>query len=539
MTGLSALGILLLTAAAATGRAAVPEPDTKNSGAVPAGAACTALAALDFTEATGFAVALDEVGILPAERDLPATCRITGIIEPQVGFEMRMPVKGWNGKLLVSGCTNLCGIIQVPLMEDALIRGYAAVTTDMGHRTGDMSDATWAYNDPALEADFSHRATHVTTVLARELVASYYGDQPEYAYFRGCSTGGRQALVSASRYPEDFDGIIAGAPFHQSLTVPTMEWAFLANQGPDGSPVLRKRDFELLAVGALKACDGLDGLEDGVIGDPESCTFRPADLACPADGSGGSCLRPAQVAAAEKIYGGPRNSRGQHLSRYPAGLPVGSEGTWGQQLLPGPGGQPAFFDFIVQNWSQYLAYVPDPPLGSGPFRFDFDRGPERLATTSAVAGFHPDLAAFQGRGGRLLLYHGWIDESILPASTLDYWQRLKETMGGRKVLDDFMRFYLVPGMQHCGGGPGATDVDWLTALERWVEKGEAPDALTAWKVRDNVPTFIRQPRFPLDPGKVQGARPLYPYPDVAVHDGKGNPADPGSWTRGRRQEPVP
>ena len=486
------------------------------------GFACDALKAIDLSEATGAGVRLTEVGLLPPAGDQPALCRVSGFIDPQVGFEIRMPVSGWNGKLLVTGCSNLCGILQIQGMEDALARGYAAATTDTGHRTGDPSDARWAWNNPALEADFGHRAVHVTTLAAKEVVADYYGDRPDYAYFRGCSTGGRQALVAAERYPEDFDGIIAGAPFNQSLSVPHMAWVLASNTGPDGEPLLKRAEFGLLGKAALEACDPQDGRVDGVIGDPEACGFKPESLLCPATGTAPrGCLAPAQVEAAKRIYGGPRTSTGTAWSS--GGSPVGSEFMWEKFLLAPPGKVP-YFQFIVQNWSRYLAWVPDPPVPSSSPQgnpasalppVDFDAGPGQFAATAAVTGFRPDLARFHARGGRLLAYHGWADESLMPAHTLDYWRQARRRLGAGQ-LDEFARLFMVPGMLHCGGGPGAADIDYLTALERWVEAGEAPASLVAHKVKNAVPTSVRQPRFPLPPATVEYTRPVYPWPQTGL-----------------------
>jgi len=487
-----------------------PTPDPVTAADAADRFACEALAAVDLSEATGAGVRLVEVGILPPAGDQPLLCRVSGFIEPQVGFEIRMPVTGWNGKLLVTGCSNLCGILQVQGMEDALARGYAAATTDMGHRTGDTSDARWAWNNPALEDDFGHRATHVTTLAAKEVVGDYYGDRPSYSYFRGCSTGGRQALVAAERYPEDYDGIIAGAPFNQSLSVPHMAWVLAANAGPAGEPLLKRAEFDLLGAAALRACDAGDGQQDGVIGNPAACGFEPESLQCQAGGASAACLSPAQVQAAQRIYAGPRTTKGVAWSS--GGAPPGSEFTWHEGLLAPAGGKP-YFQFIVENWSQYLAYAPDPPVGSPPPDINFEAGPGQFSATAAVAGYRPELQRFRSRGGRLLIYHGWVDESLMPAHTLDYWRDAGKRLGPGQ-LAEFARLFMVPGMRHCGGGPGAADIDYLTALERWVEADEAPASLLAHKVRNPVPTVERQPRFPLPPATVESTRLVYPYPQT-------------------------
>jgi len=405
-------------------------------------------------------------------------------------------------------------------MEDALARGYATATTDMGHRTADPSDATWAWNNPALERDFGHRATHVSTLAAKQLVSNYYGDTPDHSYFRGCSTGGRQALVAAERYPEDFDGIIAGAPFNQLLSVPHMAWVMAVNTGAGGKPILKQAEMKLLGQAALEACDGQDGRVDGVIGDPEACEFRPESLQCPADDSvtesatRRACLAPAEVRAAARIYAGPRTSKGDVWSS--GGSPVGSEFTWAASLLA-PAGKIPFFRFIVQNWLHYLAFEPDPPeamAGQAPLVLNLEAGKAQFAATNAIVGFNPELKRFGDLGGRLIIYHGWADQSLMPAHTLDYWREAGKRIGGDSVLGEFARLFMVPGMQHCGGGSGAADIDFLTALERWVEADEAPASLLAHKVRDPVSTQVRQPRFPIAPTEVEYTRSVYPYPQV-------------------------
>ncbi len=335
--------------------------------------------------------------------------------------------------------------------------------------------------------------------------------------------------MAAERYPGDFDGIIAGAPFNQSLSVPQMAWALAANSGANSEPVLRRAEFDLLGKAALLACDAADGQSDGVISNPESCDFKPESLQCPAmvDGQAANtkatraCLTPAQVEAATKIYRGPRTGKGQPWSS--GGAPVGSEFTWAKSLLAPPGKLP-FFQFIVQNWSRYLAYEPDPPVSPSPPgasdntlpALNFDAGPAQFAASAAVAGFKPELERFRALGGRLIVYHGWADESLIPAHTLDYWRELRRRQPDAKERDEslgeFARLFMVPGMLHCGGGPGAADIDYLTALERWVEADEAPDNLLAYKVKNSVPTLVRQPRFPPSPATVEFTRRIYPWP---------------------------
>lgn len=495
---------------------------------------CAVLGALDFSEAVGAAVRLN-AAVVPGDATLPARCRVAGTVAPEVGIEAWLPVEGWNGKLFMAGCYGLCGVIRADQMEDAAARGYATVTTDMGHSEAKYPGSSWAYNNPELERDFAYRATHVTVVLAKELVRAYYGSRAEHSYFRGCSTGGRQGLVAAQRFPDDFDGIIAGAPFHQSLSVPHMIWADRANTAPDGTPILGREQFELLHRAALTACDTVDGLTDGLIGDPEACGFTPESLLCRGQPAA-ACLSRAQVDAALKIYRGPVNSQGAPLA--PSGAAPGSEFAWAERLL-GAAGKPPYFRFIGQNWVQYHAYDPDPPQDRGPPAFDFDRDPARLAPVAAQTGFAPDLGDFSASDGHLILYHGWADESLMPSHTLDYWQRAQAALGGPQKLAEFARLFMLPGVMHCGGGPGAGDVDFLTALERWVEADEAPDMLIGYRTRHSVPTLVRQPRFPIPAPAAVLVRPIFPYPDTARYRGEGEPDEPGNWVRvSRGQSPA-
>ena len=211
----------------------------------------------------------------------------------------------------------------------------------------------------------------------------------------------------------------------------------------------------------------------------------------------------------------------------------GSELSWEDKLI-GRDGKPSFFRFATQNWSQYLAYQPDPPPGAGPFSFDFEKDPPRLAASAALVGYQGSLEDFLHSDGKLIIYHGWSDDSLMPAHTLSYWQQAGHRLGGPAALEAFARLYMLPGVMHCGGGPGAGDVDYLTALEQWVEHGHAPDVLTAVKARGSTSVLERQPRFPYAASDVVFTRPLYPYPDVARYSGKGDSNDAANFERVRR-----
>jgi len=514
------LGLLALSgpgAASAVEPAASPESALAD--------ACVVLTALDFDAAVGARVTLS-AALAPAAGELPERCRISATVAPGIGIEAWLPVDDWNGKLLVTGCQGQCGSILAEPMEDASARGYATATTDGGHGAGKSPDGRWAFNNTALEEDFGHRAVHVTARLAAALAEAFYGSQPAHAYFQGCGTGGRQALVAASRDPDDFDGIIAGAPFDPRLSVPLMIWADAANTGPDGKPILKRPQFDLLHKGALAACDAADGQVDGVIGDPPACTFQPDSLAC-TEAHAQGCLDGAQLEAARRIYSGPVTRAGRRLA--PFGAAVGSEAGWERELIGRDGRRSRFFA-AGQDWLHYHAFEPDPPEAAGPLTFDFDRDPPRLAAAAARTGYGSDLERFAAREGRLIIYHGWADARLMPGPTLAYWQQALHDNGGAAQLARFARLFLLPGVEHCGGGQGAGDVDYLTALERWVEQDEAPDQLIATRPADSAPAGTHSRRTPAT-GEVSMRRPVFPYPEVARYSGKGDPLDPASYER--------
>lgn len=486
---------------------------------------CAVLAALDFEESVGAAVSL-QGAMVEADGRAAARCRVSGRIAPEIGVEIWLPAETWNGRLLVTGCTGACGSLQTGQMEDAAARGYATATTDGGYDSRQYADDRWAWNAPEREEQVSHRAVHATTLLARALIAAFYGERAQYAYFRGCALGGSQGLAAAQRYPEDFDGIIAGAPFQQGLSVPHMIWADRVNTDAEGAPLLRGEQIGLLHHAVLAACDAADGIVDGIVGDPERCTFDPATLLC-REGEQDDCLDGTQVEAARRIYSGPLTSSEHRLALF--GAAPGSEFTWATQLIGREGAAPPY-RVIGEQWLRYHAFEPDPPQDAPPGGFDFDRDPARLAASISRIGFEPDLDAFQRRDGRLIIHHGWADELLQPAHTIEYWRRAVHASGGEEELATFARLFLLPGVQHCGGGPGAGDVDYLTAIERWVEQDEAPDMLIAWRTRASVSVSVRQPQFPLA-GEVLLKRPVFPYPDVARYRGDGDAQDPAQFQR--------
>ena len=328
------------------------------------------------------------------------------------------------------------------------------------------------------------------------------------------------AAMEAQRHPDDFDGIISGGP---SLAATGLEvffaWLVRANAGPDGKGILTLPKILLIADAVLKRCDALDGLADGILSDPVACDFTPASLACKA-GASESCLSAAEVRVAEKWYEEPRNSRGERL--YPGGLPRGSEPYWPHWLTgrDPDGPRPVLYP-LCEDFLRYMAFPDDPGDGYQVSSFDFDRDPPRMQLMATLYdATSPDLSKFRARGGKLLMYHGWADPLVTPQRTLEYHAAVEKAMGGRAAVADFYRLFMVPAMGHCGvepEGPGitATGFDPLTALEKWVEEGIAPDSLLTTKTDKE--------------GKTLWTRPVCPHPQVARYGGTGDPKDAASF----------
>ncbi len=449
---------------------------------------------------------------VPAAGDLPAYCRVQGTILPRIRFELRLP-ETWNGKFYMAGCGGFCG--QVPAespdrfnaINHALRRGYAAAATDGGHWGTGATDARWALADPVAEADWGHRAIEEVTVAAKSLTRTFYDRDPDYAYFQGCSTGGRMANMAALRQPEAFDGIVSGAPAldYPGLVGTHFAWIAQANMDGDGAPVLEPGDAGAVAEAVVAACDADDGVADGIVSDPAACAFDPGTLD----------LAPEKVAVLRDWYAPPRNGAGDVL--FPATVPLGSESYWPLWLTGLPGGGGALVpEAFGPGFLRYMAFPTDPPADWSIGKFDFDTDPARMAPMAAVYNSDdPDLSAFRDAGGKLLMYHGLADAIVFPGKTLDYWDELAEVTG-----TNFARLFMVPGMDHCGiqsTGPGIDQhgIDPLSALEAWVERGEAPDSLPTTKIVD---------------GEALWSRPVCAHPARAAFDGTGNWREAGAWS---------
>jgi len=477
-----------------------------------------------------------------------AVCAVEGVLAPSIGFKLLLPLQAWTGRYLQVGCGGLCGRASLEVgAADGCVPlaagGFVIASTDMGHQGmgGEFGQ------DPHKREDFAHRGVHLTAVASKKLVSAFYGRDAAHAYFTGCSDGGREALVEAQRHPEDFDGIVAGAPAMNFQVQNSLyhAWQARSNTGADGKAILAASRLPLLHRAALDQCDGLDGQVDGLIVDPRACRFDPGALLCrsnpPEDGA--SCLTPAEVEAVRRLYHGPRDAAtGERLTI--GGPQPGSELAWAGVFVPRAADQPIFSERIALDALRNLVFESNPPAGFGLNDLRFDRATfDRLRPLHALYdATDPDLSAFAGKGGKLILWHGWSDPHISPINTIAYHEAVARSLGKERT-ESFERLYLLPGVYHCSGGEGPSRVDLLTPMIEWVERGVAPDAVIARSPRQGQASSFGLPPGPpagqppaaLEAAKAPAAgersRPVYPYPSVAKYDGKGDPNQASSYVR--------
>lgn len=440
-------------------------------------------------------------------------CRVTGVVKPQVNFEVWMPASGWNGKFQGVGGGGFAGAISYGAMATALGRGYATASTDTGHNT---PGGSWALNRPDLILDYAYRAIHEMTVKSKQVVETFYGKAPSRSYFVGCSTGGRQGLMEAQRFPADYDGIVAGAPANYFTHLLAGSLWPAAVTLKDDATRLSPAKFAALNKGAIAACDPGDGVTDGLISNPLTCKFDPGTLLCRGGSSldsardrldppeADACLTAPQVSAARKIYSYSTNPRTKE--KIFAGMAPGSEITWTAMA-----GGPNPFSIPVEFY-KYFVYS-DPNWDWKLFDFDKDVALADQKFAKLLNAVDPDLSAFRKRGGKLIMYHGWNDQLIQPYNSIDYFTSVQKKMGTRET-DDFARLFMAPGMQHCAGGVGPNTFDAVTALEQWVENKVKPAQLVASHATKGV---------------VDRTRPLCPYPQVASYKGSGSIDDASSF----------
>jgi hypothetical protein len=458
---------------------------------------------------------------------VPELCQVDAQVATtsnSVNVRLWLPAT-WNGEFYFHGVGGYAGSVEParPLEGDinsslpGLIRGYAVASTDTGHQ-GTATDASWALNNPDKRLDYAYRGTHAATLAAKSVTGTYYGSAPRLSYFAGCSNGGRQALMEAQRFPEDFDGIIAGDPATGTTSLNrTLGYQILLASTDSYIPASK---LETISRAVVAACDRLDGLTDGLVSDPARCPFKPETLLCSGH-DGPECLTRGQVASLKKLYAGFSSSDGKtKTSGYPVGHESGRTG-WQQWIvgatpperqadgsLSFTGNRPIGFLF-QDHYVRYLAFEQQEPEYDWR-RFSLDRESSKLKAMADILRPGADLGAFRARRGKLVMFHGWADPAISAYATLDYYKQVVGAVGRQSDADAFVRLFLAPGMNHCAGGPGpnAFVAEAIGALEAWVEKGNAPEAIVASHVNDA--------------GAIDRTRPLCAWPQVARYKGAGS-----------------
>ncbi|WP_122869887.1 tannase/feruloyl esterase family alpha/beta hydrolase [Pseudomonas viridiflava] len=503
--------------------------------------ACAALTQTDLSDIGGSGSRV--VSASESSRDGVAVCAVEGLLAPQIGFKLELPTTTWAQRYLQVGCGGFCGHGDSrPGVADSCkplkTGAFAVASTDMGHKTVDTTFG----DDPQKRADFAHRGVHLTALASKKLIQTFYGRKAEYAYFTGCSDGGREALIEAQRYPEDFNGIIAGAAAlnFQVQKVLFHGWVARANTGPDGKPIILASRLPILHKAVLAQCDVLDGQIDGLISDPRLCRFDPSVVQCKVSADNAKCLTAPEVEAARRIYDGPKDpASGERL--IVGGPQPGSELAWAGLFVPVSADQPIVSQQIAEQSIRSLVFETNPPEDFKLADLRFDKSTfERLRPLHALYdATNPDLAPFASRGGKLILWHGWADPQVSPLNTLAYHEAVEAHMGKART-ESFTRLYMLPGVYHCGRGEGPSEVDLLTPIMAWVEKGQAPGAIVARQyqpkpvdkvVAASLPAFMTRE----DISNRGRTRKVFPYPYMAEYDHKGYSKRANSY---QRSEPL-
>jgi len=451
-----------------------------------------------------------------AAASAPNHCRVTGLLSPEIAFEVSLPAR-WNGRFYMIGNGGLAGEAmddpgRVSQRNEALRNGFAFAQTNTGHDSRKEPSGTFVLNNPQKAIDYAWRAVHLTATTTKEIAHEYYGKAVSHAYWNSCSNGGRQGLLEAQRFPEDFDGIVANAPWvdQTGFTIGAM-W----NQKALTAAPVSAAKLALVAGKVMEKCDAIDGLKDGLIDDPRKCAFDPArDVpACAAGADGANCLTAAQAAAVAKVYSGPMSNGKQIFPGYmpgseavTTGLFGGGEGSGWLNVIEAtqPGGKSADFN-LAEGIMRFLVFKP-PQANYDYQTFNFDGDVHLLDDWGKLANANdPDLSKFHKRGGKLIVTYGWADGILEPLAGVNYYEQAAAKNGAS--TPEFFRLFMIPGMAHCSGGVGPDRNDAVTAVVDWVEKKKAPDSIVASRVVNN---------------KVVRSRPLCPYPQVARYSGTGS-----------------
>ncbi len=470
---------------------------------------------------------------VPAASGNPEYCDVKGMIAPQTHFDLQLPVSTWQGRYLQNGCGGYCGTVSgqtFPSCDAQLGGDFAMATDDEGHVTaaGLGGGGLFAFNDQKLRNEYGYESEQALYEVARQIIRDYYGVDPNESYFNGCSDGGREAMEMAERYPNDFNGIIAGAPeiIAGPLNAENQTWDVRVNTDSGGNAILTDNKLPVLHAAVIAACGHDDGVPggDGIITDPQNCHFDPASIECssndPNPATDTSCLSAAQVQVAREFYQGPADPRGRLL--YPGGLPYGSELGWSVFELPsGPNGSTApttqSLDYFGLS-QPYLRYQLNRPgqLGPDPFQWQFtDQAFNSMfPAANTWDAMDTNLSAFRRHGGKLIMWQGWADNGIPPSGTVDYYDILTARMGGPAATKQFARLFLFPSVYHCGGGyANAVIPDLIYPMVQWVEAGAQPSQLS----------------ISYTVGSSSLSRPVYPYPEIPRYNGSGDPTQAASF----------
>jgi Tannase and feruloyl esterase len=489
---------------------------------------CATIGQADFTTIPGASTTILSATPVSASSNTLgdyAGCEISGLIAPQIQFQLMLPTQHYQGKYLQLGCGGYCGTdtLSTPAASYGCVPvttgQFAEATDNEGHSGAVFSGAFAA--DLNLRVDFGYASEHALAVAAKTIIAAFYGHRPAESYFDGCSQGGHEGLLEAQRYPGDFNGIIAGAPASilTPLNIFYQGWNALANTGSGGQPILTAADLAPLHAAVVKACDSLDGTKDGLIADPFACHWKPQSIACaPGQTSTATnfCLTAEQVTTVNKLYNGPTTSSGQLL--YPGWQLRGSEDNWTPWIVPasGPESNSTDWGIATQTIKYLMNPTADPDLTINDIRFTTAYFQKLMKETAGIYdATDPDLTAFRNDGGKLILWQGLADPAISPVGTIAYYQAVQNYMGGPAKTQEFARLFMLPGVAHCGGGDGPDSFNGLGGLVNWVEKGQAPTSFVTSKVVN---------------GTVTQTRPVYQYPLIAVDTTGGPITEASSYT---------
>lgn len=504
LAGSQALGS---TSKAASGTTLTASYTSTSAGVTVASAStrCPALAQHNFTGMAAAPTVISSAALTATNGN--TYCEVQGYVAPQVQFQLMLPVQAWNRNLLFVGCGGFCGNVALNVVHAGNTDNYAVVAENQGHYSPSELDGVWAWNNLPGQVDWGYRAVHVVTLASKQIIDTFYGSMPKFSYFDGCSDGGREGLMEAQRYPRDFNGIAAGDPnwLQNYLAAVAQGWMQKINYTASGTQILPSSKLALVNNAIYAKCAGPNGL----ITNPAGCHPDPAALTCPAGTDGANCLTSAQVKVVEEIYTGPVNKHG--VSLYPGGgLPAGSENGWAALDVAVPGqGLPFAADFANQ-YLRYLAFTKEPSPSYSVQQFNFNTDLSLLARKGLIYNAaDPNLTAFDRAGGKLILYHGGSDPLISPYGTLYYYDEVTDLAGGIHATQKFARLFMVPGMYHCGGGPGVSTFDVLTPLTKWVQNGTPPSQILATHLNSS--------------GQATVSLPLFPYPAYAKYDGHGSP----------------